>query len=46
MTYAVELAALEAKLPVPPFVFGLMTFVALLVMMLIVLSIGKGRPHA
>ncbi|MBO0813442.1 MAG: hypothetical protein J2P23_15555 [Microlunatus sp.] len=46
MTYAVQLAALETQLPVPPLVFGLIAFLALMVMMGIVLSIGKGRPHS
>jgi hypothetical protein len=45
MTYALQLAALETELPVPPLVFGLIAFLALMLMMAIVLSIGKGRPH-
>lgn len=47
MTNAVQLVALEARnLPVPPIIFGLIAFLSLLVMMAIVLSIGKGRPHS
>lgn len=43
---ALQITAMETALPVPPIVFGLIAFVALLVMMAVVLSIGKGRPHS
>jgi hypothetical protein len=46
MTLVQGLAALETQLPFPPIVFGLVAFIVLLVMMAIVLSIGKGRPHS
>ncbi len=43
---AQQFVALQTDLPIPSWAFGLLAFVTLLVMMLIVLSIGKGRPHA
>jgi hypothetical protein len=43
---AQQIVALETELPIPAWAFGLIAFVCLLVMMLIVLSIGKGRPHS
>jgi hypothetical protein len=47
MTNVAQLVALETHhLPFPPIIFGLLAFVCLLVMMAIVLSIGKGRPHS
>ena len=33
-------------LPVPPIVFGLVTFGILLVLMVALLMFGKGRPHS
>lgn len=47
MTNVVQLVSLEAHhLPFPPILFGLLAFLCLLVMMAVVLSIGKGRPHS
>lgn len=43
---AQQIAAMETELPVPPLVFGMIAFLCLLAMLLIVLSIGKGRPHS
>ena len=42
--------ALEAEvhneLPVPSYVFGLIAFGLLVLMLLVTLAIGKGRPHS
>jgi len=43
---ALQVAAMETELPIPAWAFGLIAFLALLSMMAIVLSIGKGRPHS
>ncbi len=40
------LTLLETELPVPPYVFGLIAFGLLIVLLLITLSMGKGRPHS
>jgi hypothetical protein len=40
------LVTLQAEAPLPPFVIGLIAFLALLAMMGVVLSMGKGRPHS
>ena len=36
----------EHELPIPAWGFGLMAFGLLLALLLITLSIGKGRPHS
>jgi len=36
---------LETELPVPPFVFGLITFAILISLLIFTLVVGKGRPH-
>ena len=46
VTQIAQLVALETELPIPPIFFGIIAFCALLLMMAIVLSIGKGRPHS
>ena len=38
--------AVEHELPIPAWGFGLMAFGLLLALLLITLSIGKGRPHS
>lgn len=43
---ALQIAAMETELPVPPIIFGLIAFLCLVAMVGIVLSIGKGRPHS
>jgi hypothetical protein len=40
------LTLLETELPVPPVVFGLIAFGLLILLLLITLSLGKGRPHS
>lgn len=44
----ISLAAAEPTrdLPVPPVVFGLITFGLLLLLMVGLLMFGKGRPHS
>jgi len=37
---------LERKLPIPAWGFGVLAFVLLLALLLVTLSIGKGRPHS
>ncbi len=34
------------ELPIPSWAFGVIAFVILLTMLMITLSIGKGRPHS
>jgi hypothetical protein len=36
----------ENKLPIPAWGFGLIAFGLLMVLLLLTLSIGKGRPHS
>jgi hypothetical protein len=43
---AQQLTVMETELPVPTVVFGLITFGVLLAMLLVVTSIGNGRPHS
>ena len=40
------LTLLETDLPVPPVVFGLIAFGLLVLLLLITLALGKGRPHS
>ncbi|WP_375430567.1 hypothetical protein [uncultured Friedmanniella sp.] len=44
MTYGLTL--LETELPVPPYVFGIIAFGLLVILLLITLALGKGRPHS
>lgn len=37
---------LETELPVPTWVFGLITFGILMALLFITIAIGKGRPHS
>jgi hypothetical protein len=48
MIYGLTLLETEAgrELPIPPWAFGLIAFVLLVLMLLITLAIGKGRPHS
>ncbi len=36
----------ERELPMPPIVFGLVAFALLVVLLLIAMALGKGRPHS
>ena len=36
----------ERELPIPAWGFGLIAFIILHLMLFIVISIGKGRPHS
>ena len=38
--------AVEHELPIPAWGFGVIAFGLLLVLLLVTLSIGKGRPHS
>jgi hypothetical protein len=40
------LTLLETELPVPPYVFGIIAFALLVLLLLITLALGKGRPHS
>ena len=44
MTFGLPL--LETELPFPPLVFGLVAFLLLVGLLLMTMSIGKGRPHS
>ena len=44
MTLALTL--LETELPFPPFVFGLIAFGLLNLLLIITVTLGKGRPHS
>jgi hypothetical protein len=48
MTLGLTLLQTEAerKLPIDPWGFGVLAFVLLLGLLLLTLSIGKGRPHS
>jgi hypothetical protein len=36
----------ERELPIPDWAFGVLAFILLLALLLLTLSIGKGRPHS
>lgn len=40
------LIALETALPLPPLAFGLIAFAIFVILLLITLAAGKGRPHS
>ena len=40
------LIALETELPLPPIAFGLIAFGIFVILLLITLAAGKGRPHS
>ncbi len=48
MTLALTLLEAEAvrELPIPAWAFGVIAFGLLLVLLLLTLAIGKGRPHS
>jgi hypothetical protein len=48
MTLGLTLLQTEAarELPIDPWGFGVLAFVLLLGLLLVTLSIGKGRPHS
>lgn len=48
MTFGLALLETEVahKLPIPAPFFGLLAFGLLVLLMLLTLSIGKGRPHS
>lgn len=41
-----NLVAMEIELPIPAWGFGIISFVVLLTLMVVVLSVGGGRPHS
>ena len=45
LTAAAEGTEQARELPVPPLAFGLIAFGILVVLLLVTLSFGKGRPH-
>ncbi len=40
------LIALETELPLPPLAFGLIAFAIFILLLLVTLGAGKGRPHS
>lgn len=46
MTFGLILLATERHLPMPAWVFGVVAFGILALLLLITLTIGKGRPHS
>jgi hypothetical protein len=48
MTLALTLLQTEVQreLPIPAWAFGILAFAALLLLLLITWSIGRGRPHS
>jgi hypothetical protein len=39
-------AEVHRELPAPEWIYGLIAFVLLVIMLMITMSIGKGRPHS
>jgi hypothetical protein len=46
MTPGVTLLEITRQLPMPAWCFGILAFVLLLTLLILTLSIGKGRPHS
>ena len=46
MNFALTLLEAERELPIPAWGFGLIAFIILHLLLAIVISVGKGRPHS